>query len=461
MNRWRIFLLLLIVPLVFACGDDDDDDNDSGDDDVSPVDDDDDDDSAVTPDDDTGDDDDVPCEEIRPIVFAHGFLEVGDAFANQAMRFAANGACRDRIYAFDWNTLTGSGDQLQRLGMFIDDVLAETGAQQVDLVGHSAGTFLSRLYLNEPANAAKVAHFGNLAGSGADALPGGVPTINICSPDDYMAGTGDIEGAENVEIPGLDHLQVSTAPEVFYHLYRFFNEGEEPATEEMTPTEELELSGRLLTFAVNDPAVGYTMNVYPIDPETGERLVDDPVATFVTDADGFWGPFAAEPSQHYEYEIIDPNPYWRPLHYYREPLPRSCDLVYFRVFPPPLSLPGIALGILPYRDDRMLPATLMVNRAVVAGRDTLYVDGLEVSTDALAAPEKTTIAVFYFDANFNGVSDGRAPGGLYNFLFFLAAFDLIVPTDPPRAVPFEFNGRTLAARNWKSDSEGIVIVMFE
>ena len=91
-----------------------------------------------------------------PIVFAHGFLEVGDAFANQSMRFAANGYCRSRIYAFDWNTLGGLRDEVERLTVFIDDVLAETGADRVDLIGHSAGTGLSASYLKDPVNADKV-----------------------------------------------------------------------------------------------------------------------------------------------------------------------------------------------------------------------------------------------------------------------------------------------------------------
>jgi len=398
-----------------------------------------------------------------PIVFAHGAFEVGDAFANQSMRFAANGYPLDRIYAFDWNTLgmDSFSDELGRLGAFIDQVLAETGACRVDLIGHSMGTGLSFAYLSEPANAAKVAHYANLAGLSADAPPGGGPTITISSEYDVLVGTNEIVGAENIWLSSHDHLQIATSPETFAHLYRFFNDGVEPRTTEMEPTAEVTLSGRLVTLAENRPAPFHEMRVYPFDPATGERLQDIPAATFLSDAEGFWGPFEAEPGQHYEFEVISNSPFWRPIHYYREPLPRSCSLVYFRLFPSPLSLPGLALALLPYNDEYALLATLNINRATIAGRDTLFVDGYEISTEEICPAEKTALAIFYFDANSNCMSDGQAAGGVFDVLSFFQGFDLLIDTASPRTIPIAFNGRTLSVRNWKSDTEGVTIAVFE
>ena len=96
----------------------------------------------------------------------------------------------------------------------------------------------------------------------------------------------------------------------------------------------------------------------------------------------------------------------------------------------------------------------------MAGRDSFFVDGYEVSTEAVTPEEKTTIAAFFFDANGNGETDAVAPGILGGFPF-LQIFDLYVETDPARPIPFEFNGRTLAVRNWKSETEGIPIAVFE
>ncbi|MFC1890462.1 alpha/beta fold hydrolase [Thermodesulfobacteriota bacterium] len=395
-----------------------------------------------------------------PIVFAHGFLEVGDAFANQSMRFAANGYCQSRIYAFDWNTLGGRDDEVLRLTAFIDDVLDETGAGAVDLIGHSAGTGLSFSYLSEPENAAKVAHYANVAGFSADEPPGGVPTISLSSEDDLIVGISHVEGAENVEIPDLDHLQIITSAETFFQLYRFFNDGAEPATTDMEPTDEVILSGRLLSFGINQPAGGTEMRIYPFDPATGERLQPLPAATFVSDDEGNWGPFDAVAGQHYEYEVINSHPFWRPIHYYREPLPRSCDLVYCRTFPPVLSMVGMGLALLPYNDCHTLLATLIMNQAIVAGRDSFFVDGYELSTGDITPAEKTTIAAFFFDANGNGQSDAVAPGFLGGFPF-IQIFDLYIEAEPDRPIPFVFNGRTMAVRNWMSDTEGIPIAVFE
>ncbi len=400
---------------------------------------------------------------VTPIVFLHGAFEVGDAFANQSMRFAANGYDLDRIYAFDWNTLgfDSFSDELERLEAFIDRVLAESGACRIDLLGHSMGTGLSFAYLSDPAHAAKVAHYANLAGLSADAPPGGVPTITISSEYDALVGTNEIVGAENVRLSGHDHLEIATSHETFAHLYRFFNDGVEPRTTEMEPTGEVTLSGRMVTLAENQPASFHEMRVYPFDPATGERLQPFPAATFLSDAEGYWGPFEAEPGQHYEFEVINNSPFWRPIHYYREPLPRSCNLVYFRMFPSPLSMPGFALALMPYSDDYTLLATLNMNRATIAGRDTLFVDGYEISAEEICPAEKTALAIFYFDTNSNCRTDGQAAGGVFDVLSFFQGFDLLVHTESPRAIPIAFNGRTMAVRNWKSETEGIAIAVFE
>ena len=399
--------------------------------------------------------------DATPIVFAHGALEVGDAFANQSMRFAANGYPLDRIYAYDWNTLGNFDESLAGLTAFVDRVLDETGADRIDLIGHSMGTALSAAYLEEPAHADKVAHYANIAGFSGDAPPGGVPTLTISSGGDRVVGISSITGARNEVVPDQDHLQVATSPETFAHLYRFFKDGESPRTVEMEPTGEMVLSGRMVTFAENQPAPGLELRVFPVDPATGERLTLAPVATFVSDSEGNWGPFDAVPGGHYEYEILDDSPFLRPLHYYREPLPRSCRLVYFRVFPPLLSPAGLALALLPYDDDTALFATLNMNRATIAGRDTLFVDGIEISTPEITPAEKSALAIFFFDANSNGESEGEAGGGILGSIVFFQIVDLIVETDRPRAVPMRFNGRTLAVRNWKSDSEGVTIAVFE
>ena len=82
-----------------------------------------------------------------PIVALHGFLASGDTFESLASRWAANGHCLDRFFALDWNTFDQTAG-LSALDTIVDAVLEETGAEQIDLIGHSAGAGLSLEYVN-------------------------------------------------------------------------------------------------------------------------------------------------------------------------------------------------------------------------------------------------------------------------------------------------------------------------
>jgi len=120
---------------------------------------------------------------VRPIVFVHGMSGSALQFESQALRFASNGWPADLLFAFEYDTgipdVEGSTARMARLDAFIDDVLAETGADKVYLMGHSRGTSESFAYLADPAHAAKIAKYVNIDGRTADALPGEVSPVNI------------------------------------------------------------------------------------------------------------------------------------------------------------------------------------------------------------------------------------------------------------------------------------------
>jgi hypothetical protein len=62
----------------------------------------------------------TPCDKNQlPIVMAHGLLASGDTYANQFMRFTANGFCAERLFVFDWNTLVSNGTDTTKLRLFI------------------------------------------------------------------------------------------------------------------------------------------------------------------------------------------------------------------------------------------------------------------------------------------------------------------------------------------------------
>ena len=68
---------------------------------------------------------------------------------------------------------------LAALDALIAELQAETGAAQVDLIGHSLGTTVSHNFLATPERAANVAHYVNIDGRTAAAPPGGVPTLAL------------------------------------------------------------------------------------------------------------------------------------------------------------------------------------------------------------------------------------------------------------------------------------------
>ncbi|KAA1422440.1 alpha/beta fold hydrolase [Mumia zhuanghuii] len=99
----------------------------------------------------------------NPVVLVHGTWE--NAYNNWnglSPVLKDQGYC---VYALNYGNTTGipflngTGDMIasaQEIGPFVDRVLASTGAQKVDLIGHSQGGATARFYANKIGGAAKV-----------------------------------------------------------------------------------------------------------------------------------------------------------------------------------------------------------------------------------------------------------------------------------------------------------------
>jgi triacylglycerol esterase/lipase EstA (alpha/beta hydrolase family) len=93
---------------------------------------------------------------MRPMVFVHGYTGSASQFEWQAMRFASNGYPQEYLNAFEYDSphyATTAPQVLAALDQHIDAILQETGADKVELVGHSLGTFVSQSYLSSPVRA--------------------------------------------------------------------------------------------------------------------------------------------------------------------------------------------------------------------------------------------------------------------------------------------------------------------
>ena len=402
------------------------------------------------------------CDDSRPpVVMAHGLLAAGDTWAAHVARFAANGHCPDRYHAFDWDTLAMDLDNAALLDVFVDAVRAEHGAERVDLMGHSAGGRLGYDYLADPARAAKVRRYVHTGSFPQEVPPGpaGAPvdTLNIWSDGDLIVPGADIPGAQNTMIPAIDHYAVATDAAAFEAVYAFLYD-DPPATSARPAAEIPIIAGRVLTLGQNAVEVGATVDVWPLDPATGQRLGDAPRVRLITDAGGHYGPFAAERGVPYELHVR-PDRDTRPVRYYRPPFTGDDPLVYLRTLPARGSVAGLLLTQVPFTAEATVLVVFSSTRALVAPGDTLLIDGEPTLTPALAPPEETLIALFVYDQGRDGQPGATNP--LFEQFPFLQMLDRFIPADATESTTIRLGEQTLAVPRLPADPHGAVIAVFD
>lgn len=392
-----------------------------------------------------------------PVIFVHGFLASGDTYEKQVKRFTSNGYSQADLYTFDWNSLGGTTTQ-QDLDKLVNDVLSKTGQTKVHLVGHSAGTGVVQEYARNHGN--KVKSLVLLAGFPPDRQDS-IPILNIYSSFDFIARLGkDVIGGTNLKQTDKDHYQVATCKESFEAMYKFFNDGATPSNLEYTSENEIILSGKAGSFGENKFLANTVVEIYKVDAASGFRLSTSPFKKFSTDAKGFWGPFRGNAGDYYEFVVYDNISGSRKVHYYREPFTRSDKLIYLRTFPTGASIAGLFLAALPKDDAQSVTAFFGASQAAVVDRDVLILDGNTLSTNTFCSKENTTIALFAYDDNKNKATNMTTIGA-FNLFPFLKGADIYFPTTTRQTITMSLNGRTLHATNWKSNSEGVNVMVFE
>ncbi len=405
------------------------------------------------------------CDSSRlPIVFVHGFMASGDTWATQVQRFSTNGFCESRLFTFDWNTFGADQKQDSLLDVFINNVLDHSHARQINLVGHSAGTGLCFGYLKDSLHALKVAHYVNIAGfkmKSAAGPRGIIPTLNIYSAGDNVVPGSDIPGAQNIRLIGKDHLQAATSEESFSAMYNFFTDSEQVPITVIGRSENASVSvgGRAVLLGDNKP-VPDSFIVYLFNPETGKRFFNKahkPTGAYtgwcVFNKDGRWG-FELKKGSYMEFEVHPEK--GRRLFYFFEPPLRSNQNMYIRTLPQSGML-STMLGNIPADDEQTALVIFSSNQAVIAGRDSLAIDSIPLSTAALAPASKTAIAFFVFDDG-DKISSALA---LKRFKAapFLSGADVFIKADDSKTMRVYYNGRSMVLPKRKS-KEGIMIAVF-
>lgn len=400
---------------------------------------------------------------IRPIVFVHGLAGSADQFEDQFLRFASNGYPENYFTGFDHNSLVDR-NRIERLDATIDAVLASTGADMVDLAGHSMGTSISQDYLSDPDRAAKIAHYVNIDGNGADALPGGVPTLNIMA-----TFTDEIPDAVNVHLENNTHVQAASSPVAFSEIYEFFT-GNSPATTEILPSTDksISLSGRVVNFVTNTVAEGGIMSIYQVNPATGQRIRQTPDYDEPLDENGNFSFTNAKQGSAYEFQVsreIDPEQ----GHYYYEPFVRSDSVIRLKY-----AEPGSPLYNRIDRSAETAAVVIVRNREMQgnndngAGVDSLKINGSEICQGILPGSsdinESGPIGLMVFDEDSDGQSDLAQIGSTMEYMPFINSIDLVMTATDSADETLSivevdrYSGRTqtITVPNWASETHTIM-----
>lgn len=170
----------------------------------------------------------------RPVVLVHGtFADMSDSWQALSPLLKNNGYC---VFALNYGSYEGSGvvgvygtgeirDSARELAAFVDEVLAATGAEEVDLVGHSQGGMMPRYYLKFLGGAEKVHALVGLSpsnhGTTADGIgvlarffPGGEQFTGALCPacEEQIVGSSFLaelnSGGDSV--PGVEYTVIQT-----------------------------------------------------------------------------------------------------------------------------------------------------------------------------------------------------------------------------------------------------------
>jgi hypothetical protein len=218
-------------------------------------------------------------------------------------------------------------------------------------------------------------------------------------------------------------------------------------------------------FPQNAGVEGGELEIYEVAAATGERVDDEPAATYTLEGDGAWGPFEAKGKQHYEFAIVRPGAATH--HLYFEPFLRSDSWV--RLLTSPVE--GGIGGLLNVSDQHS--GLVVVRYKEWWGDQGERNDVLEINGENILNPvntpiDKRAIGIFAFDEETDGATDLSAPMPTFAGLPFLTGVDLFIPAsgsetpDDTVAVvstPRGGGGKevSLNVPNWTSSSDRISV----
>ena len=383
---------------------------------------------------------------VRPVIFVHGFLASGDTWSNAAHFFKENGYCDNQLYAFDWNSVSGNGKSNElALVQLIDRVLTTTGAQQVDLVGHSAGGGLVRGLLKDSAQAKKVGryvHIGSRKWTNPYAWFPNEKCMNIFSSSDRVAGNGAgaVEGAVNVALTDEDHYQVATSKRALNAMYNFLSSDNKNTSLNKTAEATVRIAGKAVLLGDNAPIKEASITIYAIDKKTGQRKKNTAGIQLKTALTGQWGPAKLSRGVPYEIELAPSDTSKKKISYYFGSFMHDDALVYLRGFPEGSRMSAL-LGKIPQEKDQSALVIYSAAGAMIGGRDSVTVNSIPICSSILTPASRTVITSFVFDDG-DGVSSGQVLKQ-YASAPFIGGVDLLLPAKKHEVHRIYYNGQII------------------
>jgi Lipase C-terminal domain/Lipase (class 2) len=405
---------------------------------------------------------------MLPVLFVHGVESAGSNFASQEMRFESNGYPHAWVEALDYDSLGAAateykGEVEEQVEKAVEALKQRSGKSQVVVVAHSEGTKVMYQYLAESAKAAEhrasIAAYVNL--DGQEKNPG-VRTLAVWAERSGPTGPSGrhMEGAENVTMPDMTHVQSATSAQTFIQIYKFFR-GKHPRRDIARQRGTIQLAGKALEFPQNTGLAGDTVEVWPLNFEGG-RTTKTPIASLpiidASEAGGAWGPVSAQAGQRYEFALVKPDA--KTLHVYMEPFVRSDYDIRL-------------LGSVPIEQDTgKFPASsgaVMIRYEEYWGNepgqnDELLVNGLELCSARLCPWEKKVNAYFAFNWEGKNESTLNEEPALSKLKFIQAAQVYVPASSPPSAaVSYQLKSRlggglrTLNVPNWEGTTDQVQI----
>ncbi|MBD2900179.1 triacylglycerol lipase [Spirillospora sp. NPDC000708] len=100
-----------------------------------------------------------------PVVFVHGYTGNASNWVTAEAVFAAAGYSSNEMFAFNYNSYGDNKTNAASLASYVNQVRAQTGSSQVDIVNHSMGGLVSWWYIKELGGQQYVRHLASLAGA--------------------------------------------------------------------------------------------------------------------------------------------------------------------------------------------------------------------------------------------------------------------------------------------------------